>query len=719
MEEGDGTPRAPSFHADPTAAPEAAPPGGPEGYGLKMLVVSSPRSKNKSLRVLEDALSVSGRALRRSASASEHVFTVEAADEATQLTTSCVDVAVRDAKDADTPLNLVLPGDLHAQVQQDAGIKSVERPSGHGLKMLVVSSPRSKNKSLRVLEETLGATGRALQRSIVSVAETESAPRGGSEAPTASFSSPGGALARVEDIVDDLLERRGRGCSVPYDKDAPQEAVPVPSFPTPPAAPAPVPAPSEAVSEAKGGDDFMKRWRAVKKHIFIYSSASRPIYTRFGDETDFVEFFSLLGLMADLTKNTMLSTMKRDLKAAAPSGGLREPTETNFVRTGGRVYVFTRFHDIHFCAAAVTNESVKQIEAQLRFLNSMLLSMLTSVMYGIFQKRHNYDLRGLMGNSASAMLTAATRYMHNNPAFALGTVPVLPVRRQTRDAINKAFKAAVRQNVDDGRLVYGFLLFHTQNDAPYGGVAGSNALLVVSQLAQKHQIHPKDFGVLSTFVLASLPPSSKYQAIFSPCCLPEHDPDTFLYMYCTFLSPGVCLVLASFSTECFPQFAAVKDTLSASFQINTAESKSGVPNDPTSGPLAQLARAALYGVGDMDTPERGVPTDVMHFLYKDSSLLQHTATKYAEPFIGRKVQKQLLRQYLKAREGAQAGGGGKKWMVHEFEHYTVLVRLGKYYECFICFQPGTSVAAYAEWPTVLKKWVRQRSDDVFCPVITL
>ena len=352
----------------------------------------------------------------------------------------------------------------------------------------------------------------------------------------------------------------------------------------PPAAPAEAAAAPARPAQDPSTVEFRRQWQACQKHMFIFSDASRPIYTRFGDETDFLDFFGMMGLLVELTGKTMASTERVEQagvsnKARSPrdQGAEKKPVggqaispshQLRYFKAGGRTYVVVRHGRILFLAASKTGESVASLAAQLNFLNAMLLSILTSGMYAIYEKRANYDLRGLLGDSASLMIKGGIRLMNNNPAFGLSSVPVLRIRRGVRDNIARALKTRLSDcGADSATTPFAFLLYHLPEDkAPYGGVGGSNNVLMIAYCSEERQnIHPKDFCILANFVQSSLPTASKYQEMWAPCCLPEYSKDGYLYLYMTFISPTVSLVISSSTTESFPVFQSVRDSLAQDF----------------------------------------------------------------------------------------------------------------------------------------------------------
>ncbi|UYV65138.1 MON1A [Cordylochernes scorpioides] len=89
--------------------------------------------------------------------------------------------------------------------------------------------------------------------------------------------------------------------------------------------------------------------------------------------------------------------------------------------------------------AGVSSMPLNQIHAQLGYLHSQILAMLTLTrLRGIFEKRRNYDLRRLLGTDSARLLNCLVDSMQEDPAFLLGAVRCLPLDGAVRDAVGQA-----------------------------------------------------------------------------------------------------------------------------------------------------------------------------------------------------------------------------------------------------------------------------------------
>eukprot|EP01060_Flectonema_neradi_P005836 TRINITY_DN13904_c0_g1_i2.p1 TRINITY_DN13904_c0_g1~~TRINITY_DN13904_c0_g1_i2.p1 ORF type:complete len:709 (+),score=134.70 TRINITY_DN13904_c0_g1_i2:318-2129(+) len=476
---------------------------------------------------------------------------------------------------------------------------------------------------------------------------------------------------------------------------------------------------ADPASDANSHDEWRQSWQRRNKHLFIFSDASRPIFTRYGDETEFLDFFGMMNLILSVSSKTLSHTASLD---PATKASKNPPvTQVRYAKGGRKTYVYLTHGSLVYLAVSSTGESVEQIQNQLEFLHMLLLSVLTNGVHDIFERRSNYDLRPLLGGTES-MMTGAIRMMNNNPAFGLSSVPVLKLKKQCRDLICKTIRARLREcGADLSTTPYAMVMYHipeARASSSYGGAGSSNTCLLVGYLSHaKSPIHPRDFCILANCVQCSLPPSAKYQEMWTPCCLPQFSPDGFLYLYMTFVSPTISLVLVSTSKDAFTPFRGVKDALALDFMLDSNRERvaSGVPPaEPNSGPLAEVASCRLYGIKDVEIQER-LQDEVLHFIFKDSIHNQHTVTRFVPPFVTRKEQKQLLRHYLKAREGAKTCVGAKRTTTYTTEHYSILARIGRTYELYVAYKPLTSKQSISSWATILKKWVRSQHESLFAP----
>eukprot|EP00756_Hemistasia_phaeocysticola_P044987 Hpha_TRINITY_DN18761_c0_g1::TRINITY_DN18761_c0_g1_i1::g.47406::m.47406/K20195/MON1; vacuolar fusion protein MON1 len=558
-----------------------------------------------------------------------------------------------------------------------------------------------------------------------------------------------------EEIIDGILQRKSRAVSVmPQNQrlsqlaqDAPAEAAAADAAATAaePAGKAEADAKKDSAAEAA---EWRREWQSHKKHFFVFSDGSRPVYTRHGNEETFLDFFGMMRLLLSLGEQATSSCLKIDKdgggitrasNASAASGGGEDGRQSiRFVHAGNRVYVVYRPtvgdnaepSPLYFVASSRTGETVRQLRQQLHLINLVLSSLLTETVYKVFVKRANYDLRNLLGGT-EPMFKGAIHIANHSPAFALESIPVLPLKRVARDRLQRALRDRVLEVEGNEEICqYALLLYNYSlwtgpdgvprpGTSPYGGVGGSNSTLLLCGVSRDGvSMHPNDFSLMCNFARVSMPVHTRFQELWAPFCMPNYNVNGYMYLYCTYLTSSVSLVLLSPDPDSFSKLSAAKEGLVADFFL--PPSGPAQQEEPRSGPLAEVSRAAAerYDITHVELADKaGQPAshDVLHLLYKTNDVAQLTSTRFRAPFVVPKVQKQLLRAYVRGRERAVVCQGAKKTWVQVEPHCIVLSRVGKEYEMFIAFKPGTAKPAISFWTTTLKKWVRSSSDELFAP----
>ncbi|KAJ4462094.1 putative vacuolar fusion protein MON1 A [Paratrimastix pyriformis] len=219
----------------------------------------------------------------------------------------------------------------------------------------------------------------------------------------------------------------GEGAPPSEPLEAPASAtssVPVPPSSTPAASDAsgPTPSPSPAPSSSPDGpqgfstvpldfaeeanaarkrahkyeeDHSMASWALHKKHMFILTSAAKPVFSRWGDEDKLSGFFCVLQALVSFT-NSHHDDCLRSIVA------------------GDHTFVFYIEDPLYLVAVARTGESEMQLRIQLHFLMSEMLSILSSSFKNRLKKQPNFDLRKLLGGT-EMNITNYIRRMDRDP----------------------------------------------------------------------------------------------------------------------------------------------------------------------------------------------------------------------------------------------------------------------------------------------------------------
>ena len=145
-------------------------------------------------------------------------------------------------------------------------------------------------------------------------------------------------------------------------------------------------------------------WALHRKHIFVLSSAGKPIFSRFGDE-------SLLAPLAGV--------LQALISFVSESGDT-----IRYVRAGAHRMVFLMRGPLYLAAMSRCGDSVPHLARQLSYLHAQILSILTAKVEAIFLKNAAFDLRGLLGGT-DRVLRALIAAGSGDAAMLLGATPTL------------------------------------------------------------------------------------------------------------------------------------------------------------------------------------------------------------------------------------------------------------------------------------------------------
>ncbi|XP_037967152.2 protein SAND [Plutella xylostella] len=305
-----------------------------------------------------------------------------------------------------------------------------------------------------------------------------------------------------------------------------------------------------------------------EKHVFILSSAGKPIYSRYGSEDKLAGMCgviqALVSVVEDQNQDILRSIMTNDCKAV-------------FLVKGPLILV----------AVSKSNENETQLVLQLNYAFNQIVSVLTLTQLNrIFEQRRNYDLRRLL-SGAERLIDHLLIFMEKDPAFLLGAVRCLPLPVSARENITNAIISACSKIRD---LVFAIL------------IAGNQLITLVRM--KKYTLHPSDIHLLFNLVRSS--ESFKTAESWTPICLPKFDSTGFLHGHVSYLADDcqACLLLLTVQRDAFFPLSQAKHTITEKLRrsncltsINDALNRN--EDLPTSNPLKYI----------------GIP-EIRHFMYK-------------------------------------------------------------------------------------------------------
>ncbi|KAI4466590.1 sand protein-related [Holotrichia oblita] len=246
-------------------------------------------------------------------------------------------------------------------------------------------------------------------------------------------------------------------------------------------------------------DDYMrnKEWLSKKKHIFVLSSAGKPIYSRYGNEDKLATLYGVMQALVSFVQDQNDSIQS--------------------IHAGDTLFVFLFKNHLILVAVSKSGESVSQLISQLNYVFNQITSVLTLTRLNkIYEQRRNYDLRRLL-SGVERLIDHLLDFSEREPAFILGGVQCLTLPLSIRDTISSAIVQACNKIKN---LVFAILL-------------ANNKLITLVRM-KKYCIHPVDLHLILNLVQAS--ESLKTAESWTPLCLPRFDASGFLYGHVSYLS---------------------------------------------------------------------------------------------------------------------------------------------------------------------------------------
>ncbi|KAK9760746.1 Vacuolar fusion protein mon1, variant 2 [Basidiobolus ranarum] len=265
-------------------------------------------------------------------------------------------------------------------------------------------------------------------------------------------------------------------------------------------------------------DPYSPSWAGHNKHFFILSSAGKPIYSRFGDESKLSSYMGVIQAIVSFFVDTGDSIKS--------------------ISAGEHRFVFLLKGPLYFLAVAKTGEPESHIRAQLTYLYNQVLSIITSTqLTRIFEQRVNFDLRRLLSGT-EVFLDSLCREMTYDPSIMLGAIHALKMKKPLRAKLNNSL-----QLIKSKHVLFAMLI--------------ACGKLVTLLRPRKQSLHPSDLHLVTNMVSGSTTFCSGES--WTPICLPKFNSKGFLHAYVYFIAKETCLVLISPDKDMFFECSASKD----------------------------------------------------------------------------------------------------------------------------------------------------------------
>jgi len=414
-------------------------------------------------------------------------------------------------------------------------------------------------------------------------------------------------------------------------------------------------------------DPSSPTWARHRKHIFVLSSAGKPIFSRFGDES---KIAPLVGV----------------LQALISFVGDSDDTIRS-IHAGAHRAVFLMRGPLYLVAVSCGGDTVPYLMRQLGAVHSQIISILTSKIETIFTRNAAYDLRSLLGGT-DRVLRGLIRNCSRESAHLLQAVPMVKLSPAARSELGKLLACCRTPSV-----LFGMVL--------------SRGCLAHLLRPKRQHLRPSDILLVMNAVASSL--SFRDDESWLPICLPDFNERAFLYAHISFVSPALSLVLLSPSGDAFPELSANRlqfaDGLRASSLARLA--------------FASTSASPQSSLADVSAPE------VTHFLYRSCSLDQYTASRpghdgdLASPYREHAAHKLLLQRYQLAHSRVHAESKPLREYYQASDTEVVVVLNASDFELFVAFGPLVTKARALASCQVLLRWLKREHESLFLtyPVI--
>ncbi|XP_028406838.1 vacuolar fusion protein MON1 homolog A-like [Dendronephthya gigantea] len=398
-------------------------------------------------------------------------------------------------------------------------------------------------------------------------------------------------------------------------------------------------------------------WIKHKKHIFVLSSAGKPIYSRYGNED---KLSTLTGVMQALV--SFVEDENNHLRA---------------IVAGDHKFVFLVKGHVILVAISYAKESEAQMAVQLTHVYNQILSVLTlRQLERIMNQRGNYDLRRLLGGTEK-FIDSLLNLMDHEPSVLLGAVRCLPLKSSMRDIIGQSF---VQNKVKE--LVFAVLIARNQ--------------LITLVRPKSYSLHPGDLHLILNLVNGST--SFQTAESWTPICLPRFDNSGYLYAHVSYLSDDcpACLLLLTTASDAF--FILSECRLKVLEKLKRYKCFEAIN---------EALGKESYRIGDV-----GIP-NLLHFVYKSRSTSQYTSPELEAPYNNQDEEERLFGLYLYLHHHIHSSGQPLKILCHVGSKEMLLGWVTSGFELYATFNPLVTKPIAINAINKLLKWITNEEDRLF------
>ena len=258
-----------------------------------------------------------------------------------------------------------------------------------------------------------------------------------------------------------------------------------------------VAAPSSAKSSSEEPtipSTAQKDWDLDLKHIFILSSSGKPIFSKNGDEQNLSTTFGLIQAIVSIIEIS--------------------DDALSCIVAGDRTIVFFLRNSLYFISISSTNEPAIVLSAQLEFMYSQIVLVLTSKVQEVLRLNPSKDIRDLLGYDTTKQMHLSCSEDVTPPCVAFSAVNAFVCAEDLRRVVNISLQSCM-----------------TLSGAVLGVILHQDRLVTYSTNSSLDlELSTSDFLLLANFVGKSNSLRSNDQN-WVPICLPTFNPDAYMQAY--------------------------------------------------------------------------------------------------------------------------------------------------------------------------------------------
>ncbi|RIB26041.1 trafficking protein Mon1-domain-containing protein [Gigaspora rosea] len=396
-------------------------------------------------------------------------------------------------------------------------------------------------------------------------------------------------------------------------------------------------------------------WSRHRKHFFILSSAGKPIYTRYGDESRISSYMGVIQAIVSFFADA--------------------DDTIRCINAGQHKLVFLLKGPLYLVAVSRTNESEMQLRDQLSYLYNQIVSVLTTTqLTKIFEQRVNFDLRRLLGGTEPFLDNLAST-MSDEPGFMFSSIQCVRMSKDLRDKVG-----SIMQSIKPKDLLYAMLI--------------TNNKLLTLLRPRKHSLHPADLHLVFNMVNGS----STFRSVesWTPICLPKFNNKGFLHAYVCYIASNVCLLFISPDKDKFFECSEAKNLLKEELSACNA--------------LQEIEKASQnegYSIADI-----GVP-GLRHFIYKSRTHVQYTSPAFVAPYGDPREKQKLYKLYCYTHDRMHSRLRPLKVHYYVSSTETILGWITCSFELYAVFGPLISKSALTSSSHTLLRWIKKEEESLF------